>query len=209
MSILNNQIRNIWGVGRNYAEHAKELGNTVPSKPLIFLKAGSTALLSDQKFPLPAFTNDVHHEIELAVEFGPSLEIVRAAVCLDLTARDLQAELKKKGEPWTLAKSFKHSTLLGSFFDVKDSACGDLHLELLINDEVRQTGHTAQMIFSVPVLAQYLRECFPICPGDLILTGTPSGVGPLVSGDQIEALCFDSQNKSLSEGRWQILAQSI
>jgi acylpyruvate hydrolase len=199
------QIRNIWGVGRNYAEHAMELGNTVPMKPMIFLKAGSTVLPAGQKLSLLSFTKDVHHEVELAVEFGDKLEIVRAAVALDLTARDIQAELKKAGHPWTLAKSFKHSTLLGSFFEVTDQdLLEELHLELLVNDEMRQSGSTEDMVFSVGELASYIKEHFPVCPGDLILTGTPSGVGPLKSGDVIEAYCFDVDNKPLSEGRWVI-----
>lgn len=200
------QIRNIWGVGRNYAEHAKELGNTVPLKPLIFLKAGSTVLTTGQKLVLPAFSKDIHHEIELAVEFGKDLEITRAAIALDLTARDIQTELKKSAQPWTLAKSFKHSTLLGAFFDVKDpELLEELHLELLVNDEMRQSGSTEDMVFSVGELSEYIKEHFPVCAGDLILTGTPSGVGPLVSGDVIEAYCFDVDNKPLSEGRWEIL----
>jgi acylpyruvate hydrolase len=200
------KTRNIWGVGRNYAEHAKELGNTVPSEPLIFLKAGSSILTSEKSFKLPSFSKDIHHEIELAVEFGPRLEIQRAAVCLDLTARDLQTQAKKNGTPWTLAKSFKDSTLLGTFFEVKEKAqLSDLHLELLINDEVRQIGSTSQMVFSAEQLVTYIRDHFPVCPGDLILTGTPSGVGPLKPNDSIEAYCFDSAHRPLSEGHWDIL----
>src|SRR3989338_8387796 len=102
-------IRNIWSIGRNYAEHAKELGNEVPAEPLIFLKAGSSAVLNSADFSLPSWATDIHHEVELALQFNDQLEISKAAVALDLTERTLQSKLKAKGSPWTLAKSFTNS----------------------------------------------------------------------------------------------------
>src|SRR5207253_2770887 len=111
-------IRNIWAIGRNYAEHAKELGNEVPSEPLIFLKAGSTAVFNTVEFAIPTWATDVHHEVELALKFNDQLKIDKAAVALDLTERSLQQKLKAKGSPWTLAKSFTNSCPLSDFFAV-------------------------------------------------------------------------------------------
>src|SRR4051812_4963026 len=99
-------IRNIWGVGRNYAGHAKELGNSVPAQPMIFLKAGSCATVNSTEIYLPSWTEDVHHEVELCLKLSQSLSVIEAAVALDLTERKAQSEAKKSGSPWTLAKSF-------------------------------------------------------------------------------------------------------
>lgn len=181
-------IRNIWAIGRNYAEHAKELGNEVPTEPLIFLKAGSTAVLNSADFTLPAWAMDVHHEVELALLFDDQLKIHKAAVALDLTERTLQAKLKAKGSPWTLAKSFTNSCPLSDFFEVKSlQELQNLDLSLKVNGEVRQKGNTSQMIFSLEQQLAYVLKHFPVCPGDVLLTGTPSGVGALKRGDQLVA----------------------
>ena len=119
-------IQNIWCVGRNYAEHAKELGNAVPNsateEPMIFLKAGSTVVMNDGRFALPKFSQDIHHECEVAYKFDQHLQLTEMTLALDLTARDVQAKLKTAGHPWTLAKSFKASCPIGPFvpaqFDV-------------------------------------------------------------------------------------------
>lgn len=181
-------IRNIWAIGRNYAEHAKELGNEVPTEPLIFLKAGSTAVLNSSDFTLPAWATDVHHEVELALLFDDHLKVQKAAVALDLTERTLQAKLKAKGSPWTLAKSFTNSCPLSDFFEVKSlQELQNLDLSLKVNGEVRQKGNTSQMIFSLEQQLAYVLQHFPVCPGDVLLTGTPSGVGALKRGDQLVA----------------------
>lgn len=181
-------IRNIWGVGRNYADHAKELGNAVPTKPLIFLKAGSSASVNSTEIILPYWTEEVHHEVELALKFSSHLQILEAAVALDLTERKLQNEAKQGGKPWTLAKSFHNACAVSAFFMVRKlENLKDLRIRLWVNDELRQDGRTSQMIFSLEEVIDYVQTHFPVCPGDLLLTGTPAGVGPLQAGDRVKA----------------------
>lgn len=181
-------IRNIWAVGRNYQDHAKELGNAVPAEPLIFLKAGSSASVNSTEIELPHWTEEVHHEVELALKLGSHLQVIEAAVSLDLTERRRQNEAKKAGTPWTLAKSFDNACAVSSFFMVRKlEELKDLRLRLWVNDELKQEGRTSQMIFPVEQILEYVIEHFPVCAGDLILTGTPAGVGPLVAGDRVKA----------------------
>lgn len=181
-------IRNIWAVGRNYADHAKELGNEVPTKPMIFLKAGSTASVNGNELILPEWATDVHHEVEIALKFSQFYHVVEGALALDLTERTLQNELKAKGHPWTLAKSFTGSCAVSSFFSMKNfDQFRDRRLRLWVNDELKQDGNTSQMIHSFENLIEYVKEHFPVCPGDLLLTGTPAGVGPIKSGDTLRA----------------------
>lgn len=178
-------IRNIWAVGRNYAEHAKELGNQIPTEPLIFLKAGSSAFFGTD-ISLPAWAEDVHHEIELAVKFDNDLNVDSYGLALDLTERTIQNHLKSKGQPWTLAKSFTNACPISQFYPVKNiSELSNLPITLEINGEVRQRGNTRDMVFSLETLVSFIKSRFPVCPGDLLLTGTPSGVGPLCRGDKL------------------------
>jgi 2-keto-4-pentenoate hydratase/2-oxohepta-3-ene-1,7-dioic acid hydratase in catechol pathway len=185
-------IRNIWAVGRNYADHARELGNEAPdpqlSPPMIFLKAGSSGSINSTEILLPGWTEEVHHEVELALKFNSHLKITEAAVALDLTERRTHQAAKKEGKPWTLAKSFKEACPISAFFSVKSlEELQDLDIKLWVNDELRQNGNTRQMIFGIPALVEYVLEHFPICPGDLLLTGTPAGVAPLTRGDKVRA----------------------
>lgn len=181
-------IRNIWAIGRNYGDHAKELGNSVPSQPMIFLKAGSCATVNSNEIELPHWTEEVHHEIELVLKLGSHLQIMEAAVALDLTERKLQNEAKKAGTPWTMAKSFDGACAVSSFFSVKKvDELKDLRLRLWVNDELKQEGRTSQMIFPIEEILKFTLDHFPLCAGDLILTGTPAGVGPLVAGDRVKA----------------------
>lgn len=181
-------IRNIWGVGRNYADHAKELGNQVPASPLIFLKAGSSASVNGRDIELPWWTEEVHHEVELALKFSPTMKIIDCAVALDLTERKKQAEAKQGGLPWTLAKSFDNACAVSAFFNIRSlEEVRDLRIRLWVNDELRQDGRTSQMIFPCEKLVEHITNYFPVCAGDLILTGTPSGVGPLIAGDRVKA----------------------
>lgn len=181
-------IRNIWAVGRNYADHAKELGNDVPTTPMIFLKAGSCATVNSNEIVLPWWVQDVHHEVELALKFSQFMTVVEAAVALDLTERKLQNELKAKGHPWTLAKSFSDACPVSPFFSFKNfDDFRDRKIRLTVNDEVRQEGRTSQMIFGFEKLIEHVKMHFPVCGGDLLLTGTPAGVGPLRDGDTVKA----------------------
>jgi acylpyruvate hydrolase len=182
----------IWAVGRNYADHAKELGNAVPEKtsePMIFLKGGGTIVPEGMLIHLPSWSNDVHHECELAFQFGDNLEFSHVTVALDLTARDVQAKLKAASHPWTLAKSFRDSCPLGKPIALNSLAkpIEELNFSFKVNGEIRQKGSPKQMIHSVNRLREYLVERFPVLPGDWLLTGTPAGVAQLRSGDRLEA----------------------
>ena len=181
-------IQNIWAVGRNYLEHARELGNQAPDAaqdPMIFLKAGSSIVQNEGHFFLPEFSTDVHYECELALQFGPTLNFENMTLALDLTARDVQSKLKAAGQPWTLAKSFKGSCPIGPLIKIS----GDLSLirfSFRVNGEIRQTGQTSDMIHPVEKLRDYVVNRFPVVSGDLLLTGTPKGVGRLKAGDRLE-----------------------
>lgn len=176
-------IQNIWAVGRNYAEHARELGNAVPEEPMIFMKAGSSIVPDGGRFALPKFSQDIHHECEVAYKFDSRLELTEMTLALDLTARDVQSKLKAAGHPWTLAKSFKASCPIGPFVP----ADFDVQFVFRVNGELRQRGTTADMIHSAQKLRTYVLERFPVMPGDLLLTGTPKGVAALKPGDRLEA----------------------
>ena len=185
-------------IGRNYAEHAKELNNPVPSEPLLFIKPGSCVVAMDESFAIPAERGAVHYEAEIAVLIGkplskkPSAEEARDAIsgfapALDLTLRDLQDALKKKSYPWEIAKSFDGACVLAPFVPgdaVEDLA--DLGIRLSLNGELRQDGNSRDMLTPILPLIQHIAGHFSLQPGDVILTGTPAGVGPLQSGDELQ-----------------------
>jgi 5-carboxymethyl-2-hydroxymuconate isomerase len=186
-------------VARNYAEHARELGNPVPDKAVLFIKPASSILATGGTVIIPPYSRDCHHEIELAVLIGrtgkqvaeaDALSLVAGyAVALDLTLRDVQAELKAKGLPWEIAKAFDTACPLSTFVpaaQVNDPQ--QLKLRLTVNGELRQDGATAHMLRSVAQLISEASGYFTLEAGDILLTGTPSGVGPLRSGDQVEAV---------------------
>ncbi|NJC89088.1 MAG: fumarylacetoacetate hydrolase family protein [Desulfuromonas sp.] len=186
-------------VARNYAEHARELGNPVPDKAVLFIKPASSLLADGGTVVIPAYSSDCHHEIELAVLIGRTgksiaeadalSHVAGYAVALDLTLRDVQAELKTKGLPWEIAKAFDNSCPLSTF--VPESQVPDpqkLKLCLRVNDEVRQDGTTADMLRPVARLISEASHYFTLEAGDILLTGTPSGVGPIRSGDRLEAV---------------------
>lgn len=186
-------INNIYCIGRNYSEHAKELGNNVESEPIIFSKPNSS-LIIDNEITLPDFSSDVHYETELVVKinkegFQIKLADVESyyneiAVGLDLTARDLQTKLKEKKLPWFLSKGFKDSCYVSAFVP-KNTFGEDVSFSMLLNGETRQVGNTKDMIFSIPKIIVYLSQFIILKPDDLIYTGTPKGVGKLNHGDQI------------------------
>ncbi len=190
----------IFCVGRNYAEHAKELGNLIPapgSTPIIFMKPVTSIVQLGGPLVLPRDVGAVHHELELVlvlgkggthIQPGTALQHVAGATLgLDLTLRDEQARLKQAGSPWELAKAFDGSAALGAFVPVPGTF--DLQaLDMLctVNGQVRQHGNTRDMLFPVATIIAFLSTRWRLLPGDIIYTGTPSGVGPLKPADRIE-----------------------
>lgn len=192
------RIGKILCIGRNYADHVKELGNEIPERPIIFMKPASCVIGEGEEIVIPAYSSDCHHEAELALLIGtggrdiPAGEALQRlagyGVAIDLTLRDVQAELKKKGLPWDIAKGFDTACPLSAFVPADSVADPqDLRITLSVNGEPRQDGSTALMIHRVAELVSYLSSIFTLEPGDLILTGTPAGVGPVKSGDRVTA----------------------
>lgn len=182
-------------IGRNYAEHAKEMKAELPKEPVFFMKP-DTALLKDHDFYMPEFTNDLHHEIELVLKIckaGKHIEPQFAhkyydeiGIGIDFTARDIQAKCKEKGLPWEKAKAFDNSAPIGKFIPVKNLNLSDLSFELKVNGESRQKGHVKDMIFSFDQLISYVSKFVSLRVGDLIFTGTPEGVAGVKQGDTLE-----------------------
>jgi 2-keto-4-pentenoate hydratase/2-oxohepta-3-ene-1,7-dioic acid hydratase in catechol pathway len=188
-------IGKILCIGRNYADHIKELGNEVPERPVIFMKPASSVIGEGEEIVIPPYSCDCHHEAELALLIGTGGKDIAACdslahlagfgVAIDLTLRDVQAEQKKKGLPWEIAKGFDTACPLSRFVPAASvSDPQQLRITLSVNGEPRQDGSTALMIHRIPELISYLSSIFTLCPGDLILTGTPAGVGPIKSGDR-------------------------
>lgn len=185
-------------VGRNYAEHAKELGNEVPDKPVLFLKPPSAMIYSGGEIIHPDYGNELHHEVELVLLIGDNVKnadkvkaekaIIGYGVGLDMTLRDVQNELKKKGNPWTLAKCFDTSAVISDFILKKDYQLkSEERLELKVNGVVRQSDILKSMIFSPAEIVEYISSIMALENGDLIFTGTPSGVSKVNRGDKLEA----------------------
>lgn len=179
-------------VGRNYAEHAKELNNPIPDEPLLFIKPATAAVHITRPITLPAGKGSVHFETELAVLIGRPLtnaseDEARSAIlgyglALDLTLRDVQSKLKEKGQPWERAKSFDGACPLSPFVPAERLTGDHIHFTLDINGNRQQTGTTADMLNPILPLIAHMSQNFTLLPGDVVLTGTPKGVGPLESG---------------------------
>ena len=185
-------------IGRNYAEHIKELGNKIPDQPVIFMKPATAIVASGGTATIPPYSNDCHHEIELAVLIGKKGKGLSAevaldhvagyAVALDLTLRDVQNTQKEKGLPWEIAKAFDTSCPLSAFVlaeQIKDPQ--KLQLTLTVNGQLRQDGNTSDMMRTVAELIAAVSTYFTLEAGDILLTGTPAGVGRIISGDRLEA----------------------
>jgi 2-keto-4-pentenoate hydratase/2-oxohepta-3-ene-1,7-dioic acid hydratase in catechol pathway len=195
-------IGTVYCIGKNYARHAAELGGTPEEEPVVFLKPTGAVIRETESIQLPAFSGNVHHEVELVVLIGkggkniPREEapghILAYGVGLDLTARDVQDVLKKKGLPWAVSKGFDTSACLSDF--VEASAIGDpdqATFTLDVNGARRQTGRAAMMLFPVPVLISYLSSIFTLHRGDIVFTGTPEGVSRIVPGDILDIALMD------------------
>ncbi|XP_021361184.1 acylpyruvase FAHD1, mitochondrial-like [Mizuhopecten yessoensis] len=190
--------KKILAIGRNYKSHAAELNNPIPKNPLVFIKPTSSYIVEGQRIKFPPGCSELHHEVELGVVIGKggsnisesdAMEHVGGyVVALDMTARDLQDFAKKNGHPWSLAKSWDTSCPVSNFIE-KDKIPNPANLDLWlkVNGELKQKGNTTDMIFPIPFLISFLSSYFTLEEGDLLLTGTPSGVGPVKEGDEIQA----------------------
>ena len=185
-------------LGRNYAEHAKELGHEIPKEPVIFLKPPSALIGPEETIILPRKSQRVDHEVELAVIIGKKGKNIPRAkamdhvlgytILMDLTARDIQWEAKEKGLPWTVAKGFDTFGPIGPrVVDKRELDINDLEIGLKVNGEVRQLSRTSKMIFKIDEIIEYVSSIMTLEKGDIIATGTPEGVGPLRHGDFVEA----------------------
>lgn len=186
----------IFCIGRNYAEHAKELNNAVPTKPVVFMKPPTALLLDGKPFYYPDFTKNLHHEIEIVLRISKNGKAIqpefahryydKIALGIDFTARDVQDELKAKGLPWEIAKGFDGSAVLSDFVAIEDFDQGNIRFQLTKNGETVQDGTTQDLIFTFDALIVYISQYFTLQQGDLIYTGTPSGVGAVKIGDKLE-----------------------
>ncbi|MES2666188.1 MAG: fumarylacetoacetate hydrolase family protein [Pseudomonadota bacterium] len=192
-------VRRVYCIGRNYAAHAIEMGHDPDREAPFFFQKNPNNLDASGEFPYPPHSSDVHHEVELVVALksgGTNISLDDAlthvwgyAVSLDMTRRDLQGEAKKQGRPWEIGKAFERSGPVGPLKPV--SEVGHLpsgRIELKVNGKVQQEGDMNQMIWKVPEMISYLSEYFELEAGDIIMSGTPSGVGPVVKGDTMEAM---------------------
>lgn len=184
-------------IGRNYVEHIKELENEVPTRPVIFMKPKNAILLPNKPFYYPEFSDNIHYECELVVKICKNGKYIQekfahkyyneVTVGIDLTARDLQQELKEQGMPWELAKAFDGSAIVGNFIPLNDQTkFNEIQFELHKNGQTVQQGDARKMIFTVNEVIEYVSQYISVNIGDLIFTGTPSGVGPIEVYDKLE-----------------------
>ncbi len=190
-------VNSIFCIGRNYVDHAKEMGHEAPKKPMVFLKARNAICFDGSTITLPPQSNNVHHEVELVIAIEKAganipqekaLEYIAGfGVGIDFTARDLQKKAKESGHPWSVCKGFDGFGPISSFTPFHNQSFSDLSISLSVNEEIRQDGSISSMIFSVEELISYLSTIFTLDEGDLIFTGTPEGVGAVKAGDQVTA----------------------
>lgn len=192
-------------IGRNYSEHAKELKNEIPDKPVVFLKP-QTALLKDNKpFYIPEWTQDLHFETELVLKVCKQGKYIdekfahkyfdEVTVGIDFTARDIQSQQKAKGLPWEIAKAFDNSAVIGPFKKIESEEwkAGNINFSMKLSGTEVQKGNTADMMFSFAKIIAYTSQFFTLQTGDLIFTGTPAGVGPVKIGDRLEGFLEDEK----------------
>ncbi|MBN9349052.1 MAG: fumarylacetoacetate hydrolase family protein [Chitinophagaceae bacterium] len=194
----------IFCIGRNYVEHAKELGNSLPEEPVVFMKPKSALLQSHTPFYYPEFTNELHYEVELVIRISKNGKYIQrkhasdyynaVSVGIDFTARDIQNELKEKGLPWEKAKAFDNSAVVGTMIELKpDIDLKKVEFSLKKNGELVQSGKSELMIFSVDDIVTHLSKYFSLNIGDFVFTGTPAGVGECVVGDKLEGYFGDQK----------------
>lgn len=194
----------IFCIGRNYIEHAKELGNQVPNEPLIFMKPPTALLINNKAFYYPDFSNNIHYECEIVVKIGKNGKniqerfaenyIKEIALGIDFTARDLQQKLKEKGHPWEIAKGFNNSAVISKFISKENfEDVNNINFHLQKNGDKVQIGNTKNMLFNIEKLIVHISKYFLIHQGDYIYTGTPAGVGEIKLGDFLEGFIEEEQ----------------
>ncbi|CUH50792.1 fumarylacetoacetate hydrolase family protein [Shimia marina] len=187
-------VRRVYCIGRNYADHAREMGHDPDREPPFFFQKNPNNLSPTPTFPYPSQSSDVHHEAEMAIALhsgGSNISTENAlshvygyAAALDMTRRDLQATAKAQGRPWEIGKAFEHSAPIGPIHPVvKTGHLNTGPIRLLLNDTIKQEGNLNQMIWKVPEMIAFLSTYFTLAAGDVILSGTPAGVGPVIRGD--------------------------
>jgi 2-keto-4-pentenoate hydratase/2-oxohepta-3-ene-1,7-dioic acid hydratase in catechol pathway len=192
-------------IGRNYTEHIKELENEKPTDPVVFLKTDTSILLKKQPFFIPDFSDDVHYEVEVLVKInkiGKHIDKKFAhkyydeiGLGIDFTARDLQSQLKAKGLPWEKAKSFDGAAVIGNWLQVSEfKDVNAIEFSLKKNDNIVQLGNTSHMLWKIDELIEYVSKYFTLKIGDIIFTGTPSGVGRVIANDKLKGFI---ENKEL------------
>lgn len=192
----------IFAIGQNYIEHNKELNSKNPTEPVVFMKPDTALLRNNKPFYIPDFSNELHYETELLLKFnrlGKNIDpkfahryYAEIGLGVDFTARDLQRKLKAEGKPWEVCKAFDHSAVVGNFLPIVE--LGDvqqIRFRLDLNGNTVQEGFAADMIFPVNELVAYVSKFFTIKIGDILFTGTPSGVGKVSIGDHLEGYIFD------------------
>ena len=194
-------------IGRNYSEHAKELGNEIPEDPVIFMKPDTAILKKGSDFYIPEFSDDVHYELEVVLKISKGGKYIQKenagkhyeeiGLGIDFTARDLQSKLKNKGLPWELAKGFDGSAVVSDFVSKENYDLQNLNFSLTKNNEQVQNGNTKDMIFSFDDIIAFASQYFTLRVGDLIFTGTPKGVGKVSENDLLEAFLEDKKLFSL------------
>ncbi len=196
----------IFCIGRNYTEHAKELNNAVPTSPLVFMKPDTALLLDNKPFYYPEFTKALHYEGEIVLRISKAGKHIepqfahkyydQIAFGIDFTARDVQDDLKKKGQPWELAKAFDNSAVLSPFMPLSSVNPRNIRFQMHLNGAIVQDGDTADLIFDFDTVVSYISKYFTFKVGDLIYTGTPAGVGAVKIGDKLEG--FIGEQKMLT-----------
>lgn len=210
-NVLDYSLSKIVCVGQNYADHIKEMDSPSSEHPVFFIKPASAACALSPRFTIPTDQGECHHELELALLIGERLKnasteqaqhaIVGTTIALDLTLRDIQAQLKSKGHPWERAKGFDGAAPIGPWLNYQGEDLQDLNLQLSINGKHVQTGSTSHMLCNCVDLLVQASQCFTLEPGDILLTGTPAGVGPLHVGDHLmsnlnDTLIIESEVKA-------------
>lgn len=190
-------------IGRNYAEHAKELGNEIPDSPVIFMKPDTAVLKKGSDFYIPEFSDDIHYELEVVLKISKGGKYIQEenadkyydeiGLGIDFTARDLQSQLKAKGLPWELSKGFDGSAVISDFYKKVDFDMKNINFSLMKNKEEVQNGNTSLMIFSPEKIIAFVSQYFTLRVGDLIFTGTPKGVGKVSENDILEAFLEDQK----------------